>query len=324
MTTRHEPRGYGSLSPQPHRERAEIGSVTGESAVFACATSGVLRAGPSKKKGTRYTRPRQAPQPRTSRLEEILETVLRYRVLDRETLQLRHFTPGGRTSTQRALTQLWRSRYLDKLANRALNQRDVYFLSRRAPRGLEALEGLLGGELAPSRLKRPPAINHALAINNFRARIEVSAPEHGLQVDDWRDELDLASLASNGIVPDAFFQIRRRDSGAERRAGFFVEAELAPVSRRHWARRLSHYATFYYSRQYEAAFSLRSLRVLVITSGGGRQPLSIMEEAEQLQFTPVRVTTWEAVRNTSAQALLFAPIWRKPFEAEPGPLYADG
>ncbi|MGE3780258.1 MAG: replication-relaxation family protein [Pirellulaceae bacterium] len=250
-------------------------------------------------------------------------TVLRYRVVDRETLQQRHFTSGGRTSTQRALTELWRSRHLDKLAKRAVNERDVYFLSRRAPRGLEVLGTLLGEDVPPSRLKRPPAIDHALAVNNFRARVEVAAPEHGLQLVDWRDELDLAVLASRGIVPDAFFQIRRSAAGTERRAGFFVEAELAPVSRRHWARRLSHYATFYYSQQYEAAFSLRSLRVLVITSGAGRQPLSIMEEAEQMQFTPVRVTTWEAVQRTGSQGVLHAPIWRKPRETEPGPLYRD-
>ena len=62
---------------------------------------------------------------------------------------------------------------------------------------------------------------------------------------------------------------------------------------------------------------------IVITSGAGRQPLSIMEEAEQLQFTPVRVTTWEAVQDTGWQGVLHAPIWRKPHETEPGPLYGD-
>lgn len=281
--------------------------------------------GPSKKnsKRSRYERPRRAPAPRTKRLEDILLTAHRYRVVDREIVQLLHFTEGGHTSAQHVLTQCWWSGFLDKLRNRPRNARDVYFVSGRARHGPQLLDGLLGEEAVRRRLQRPPEIEHALAVNRFRARVELSCREHCLSVENWMDELDLAALAREGVVPDASFQLLRREDGHDRRAGFLLEAELAPVSRQHWHSRFAKYAHFYCSGQYEAVFGLRSFRVLVVTAARGRQPLSIVEEAERLNFTPLRLTTWEEVRAVRPQDVLTAPIWRKPFDNEQGSLYTS-
>ena len=131
-------------------------------------------------------------------------------------------------------------------------------------------------------------------------------------VDDWRDELDLAHLAGNGLVPDASFRVVRQEDGRDRSAGFLVEAELAPVSRSHWARRLQRYAEYYYSGSYEQTFGLRSLRLLIIVRGSGRQLRSILEEAERLRLTLTRATTWEQVAATGPESILFAPIWHQP------------
>jgi len=216
------------------------------------------------------------------------------------------------------MTAAWRSGFLDKLRDRPVNRPDVYFLSAGAPKGLALLEDILGDGATRNRLRRPPALEHALAVNEFRARLEYAAERSHLRVDAWKDELDLAELASEGIVPDASFQVVR-PQGA--RAGFLVESELSPVSRRHWRSRLKKYAEFYYGRRkYEAVFGLRSLRLLVVTDG---PRLSILEEAERLEFTPLRLTTWGQVREVAPGELLSAPIWRKPLEADLVALYGN-
>ena len=241
-----------------------------------------------------------------------------YRVVTMDTICARFFPDRARSFPQRLMTAAWRAGFLDKLRDRPVNRPDVYFLSPAAPRGLAVLEHFLGEEETRRRLKRPPALEHALAVNELRARLEYSAERSQLRVDAWKDELDLAELASEGIVPDASFQVVRPEGA---RAGFLVEAELSPVSRRHWRSRLKKYAEFYYARRkYEAVFGLRSLRLLVITDG---LRLSILEEAERLEFTPLRLTTWRQVRGAAPGELLSAPIWRKPLAADMVALYGN-
>ena len=100
-------------------------------------------------------------------------------------------------------------------------------------------------------------------------------------------------------------------------------SRAAPRPRADEARALRFDRTdFYYSHKYEAAFGLRSMRLLVITSGRGRQPRSLIEEAERLNITPVRVTTWEQAQEPLSAEILFAPIWTRPFDPEPRPIYA--
>jgi len=273
-------------------------------------------APPSRGRHARYDRPRPRHLPRSKYLQPIVMTTHSYRVVTVDTICARFFPGRARSFPQRLMTAAWRAGFLDKLRDRPVNRPDVYFLSASAPRGLALLQDVLGDDAAHGRFKRPPAIDHALALNDFRARLEHSAELSGLSVDAWKDELDLAELASEGLVPDASFQLTRPEGA---RAGFLVEAELTHVSRRHWRVRLGRYAQFYYARQkYEAFFGLRSLRLLVITDG---LRLSILEEAERLEFTPLRLTTWAQVREASPGELLFAPIWRKP--SAPGliPLY---
>lgn len=274
-------------------------------------------APPSRGRHGRYDRPRPRRLPRSRYLQSIILTTHSYRIVTVDTICARFFPGRARSFPQRLMTAAWRSGFLDKLRDRPINRPDVYFLSAAAPRGLALLDDVLGDERTRSRLRRPPAIDHALAVNDFRARLEYSAEPSGLRIDAWNDELDLAELASEGLVPDASFQIVRPEGG---RAGFLLEAELAPVSRRHWRSRLNRYAQFYYATQkYETFFGVRSLRLLVITDG---PRLSILEEAERLEFTPLRLTTWAQVREVAPGELPFAPIWRKPFELSPNPLYA--
>ena len=109
-------RGYGNHSSQPQPTDSIPSDVSRQTA--GCPSI--------EKRVSRYVRPSGVKGPGTRRLEAILQTVLAYRVVDREIVQRLHFTPAGRSAAQRVLTNLWRSRYLDKLDGRSVNERDVF------------------------------------------------------------------------------------------------------------------------------------------------------------------------------------------------------
>jgi hypothetical protein len=266
---------------------------------------------------SRYTRPSPVEPVRwTERRRQLLLLTLQYRVITREIAQLRLYTPGARSQVQRDLTHLWHSGILSKIPGRASTTCDVYELSRSSPRGLREAEAQAGRELVKQRLGRPPALEHALAVNEVRARLEASSLDHHFQLQRWLDELDLNHLAGHGITPDAFFEVVRRDEKERRRSAFFLETELATVSRPHWRRRLMAYRSFYYSGRYAEIFGgLRSLRLLVIVRGRGGQAERILTDAAEVDFTPLRLTTWPELRNIPPSGLLFAAVWRKPLES---------
>jgi len=256
---------------------------------------------------SRYRRRDGVRRPGTRKLKEILLTVHRYRVVDREIIQMLHFTPAGKSAAQRALTNLWWSKHLDKLPGRPINARDVYVLSSRAFRGLRVLEQLVGEEEARSRLQRLPAVEHALAVNLFRARVEVSARTHALSVVRWEDELDVAHLAKDHVVPDAFFVLGRTVDGKVRHAGFMLEMEIAPVGRGHWRKRLEAYADFYYSGMYEQAFGTRSFRLLVVVKEE-RQLKRILPDARRLELKVLRATS--SAKIAASGSSMTEPIWQ--------------
>jgi hypothetical protein len=273
----------------------------------------VIVDSPSKKM-SRYAKPSPVEAVRwTEHRRQLLLMTLQYRVINREIAQLRLYSPGARSQVQRDLTHLWRSGMLSKIPGRAPTECDVYELSRSSPRGLRQTKAMIGRDIVQRVLKRPPAVDHALAVNDLRARMEVSLSRHDFEVQRWLDEFDLNYLAAQGLTPDAFFEVARGDGGSRRRSAFFVEAELAVLSRPHWKRRLAAYHSFYYSGKYTETFDgLRSLRLLVVTNEGGRQAEVILSEAEAVSFTPLRLTTWQAFRLVPAGEVLTAPIWRKP------------
>jgi hypothetical protein len=279
--------------------------------------------GPSvRKKLSRYIRPSPLVKVRlTQRRQALLRTTLEYRIINREIAQLRHYTPGGRSVAQRDLTLAWQGGYLGKVAGRVPNACDIYVVSPSSPRGLAILQDLLGAEEVKRRLRRPAALDHALAVNGLRARVEISARDLGFDLPRWLDELDMEDLAKGGIVPDAFFEILRQDGDHARRSGFCVEVEVDSVSRSHWQRRLDAYANFYVSGQYERQFRLRSFRLLVVTQRSDRQIQRLLADAADLNFGGVRVASWEVVRETPPAELLLAPIWQKPLVEEPVSLF---
>lgn len=264
--------------------------------------------GPSKGTRTsRYRRRAGVKRPGTTRVDEILLTVHRYRMVDREIVQRLHFTPRGRSAAQRALTNLWWSGYLDKLPDRPINAPDVYVLSRKAARGLRVVEDIVGTEAAHSRLRRAATVEHSLAVNRISAQFEVAARQNDFIVETSQDELDLAHLAGEHIVPDAFFVLSRVVDGRRLLSGFFLEVELTPVSRQHWRARLEAYADFYYSGRYESVVGLPSLRLLFVAPERSQLRM-VAAEAAAARLTVLRMATAEAVRH--ATDVLYDELWR--------------
>ena len=269
-------------------------------------------AGPSRKM-SRYVRPSPPVTVRwTQHRRELLGMAVRYRLITREIAQLRLYTAGARSQVQRDLTHLWRSGIFSKVPSRSLNECDVYEVSRASPRGLREAEAVLGKDVVRERLKRPPALEHALAVNEFRARMEVSLGSNRFELVRWLDELELAYLNEEGLTPDGFFEAVREDESGPRRSAFFVEVEVASVSRMHWRKRLAAYHSFYYSGKYSEMFGgLRSLRLLTVT-GRNHQADALLEEAEAVGVTPLRLTTWDELRKVERSAVMTEEIWRRP------------
>jgi hypothetical protein len=272
----------------------------------------LVDADTSSRKMSRYTRPAHLEAVRwTEHRRRLLLTALEYRVITREMAQLRLYSTGARSQVQRDLTHLWRSGILSKVPNRAPNACDIYELSRSSPRGLRQAEAWLGQDAVRRRAKRPPAVDHALAVNDFRARIELSVRCSGFELETWLDEFDLNHLARHGVTPDGFFEVTRFDGDNRRRSAFFVEVEVAPVSRAHWRRRLAAYHTFYYSGAYAEEFDgRRSLRLLVVAGRDPGQLRKILEEASASDFSPIRLTSRDEMWDGNPQEVLSAPIWR--------------
>jgi hypothetical protein len=270
------------------------------------------------KKLSRYERPWPAPKVRwTAKRRELVRLTWEYRLMSREVAQRRLYGPGAKSQVQRDLTHLSWAGVLRKLPGRAPNACDIYEVSRIGLRRA----GLADGVAGLRRRQRPPSHDHALAVNGFRAQVEVAAARLSFGVARWLDELDLSWMAPAGIVPDAFFELVSESGGKVRRSGFFLEAELTPVGRGHWRRRLAAYIGFHASGRFQERFGMRALRLLCVVEGLGRQATAILEEAAALDLASVWVTTWQEVRTVPAGGLLFVPIWRRPVAPASAPLY---
>jgi len=219
---------------------------------------------------------------------------------------------------QRRLSLLFGNRYLDKLPRRGATLPDVYCLSRRCTNGVRLLRasGLEVVKLRPPSLVRMP---HVLDVVSCRVQITRACAEQGMQLISWLDERDLVQrVASDGLLPDAFFRLcRTTASGEEKRSSFFLEVERSDKAEKTLSRKFRRYGDFYYDGAFERRFGARSLRVLVlIGSDYGMVPenrvakLAALAERERVTF--LRFAPLASFLAAPAKEVLQAPIWRRP------------
>ena len=264
---------------------------------------------------------RMSPRSRdvlTERDVAIVRWVYEARLATREQIRQMFFTRGGRSLCQDRLTALYRRRYLDRLPNRPVNEPAVYYLSRRARRGLELLRASRStSAIQPFRVATA-RVRHILDITSVRTVFTQAAREAGAQFRFWLNEEQLVERTGGfGIIPDSYLQFSRATTEGLKRAAFFIEVERSAKSRASLEERFRRYADFYYGGAYERLFGTRALRLLfIVGSDYNLNPIRhialCIQLCERVGLTLARFVPQERFLAVASPALLQAAIWRQP------------
>lgn len=282
-----------------------------------------LRTQPQRTASDRYDRPLNL----TERDMAIVDLVLRLRALTADQLQVAFFSDGAASRCQRRLTLLRRAGYLDVLAGRLVNQPAVYLLSRKSIAGNRLMRATWGEACFRRFMTNLGPIAHLLAINDLRVRLERACNELGWTLAIWERAEELANrFSSSRLIPDGYFRLQRGVEGQVRSSGFFIELERAEKSSRVVAAKLANYAKLYYSGEYERLYGTRALRILFVfaptdPSAAKRKVIATAAEAERLRITIVRCAAMRDITSIPPSGLLTAPVWWRPGQLEPSPLF---
>jgi hypothetical protein len=263
----------------------------------------------------------------TERDVEVVQWVYRMRMATRAQLQRLLFSAGGRSRCQDRLTKLYRNRYLDKLPDQPLNAPDVYYLSRRATRGLRLLRALAPDvPVVPHQIARS-TVEHTLAIGSCRIALTQACQAQGYHLGSWQDAAVLAPrLEAAGLIPDAYFQIARLTAEGVKTASFWLEVERSGKTERALTEKIRRLGEFYYSGAYEREFGLRALRVLWLVSDDyGIKPQTqiarMVRLCRQQEVSFFRLAPLAQVLTVASSELLTAPYWAHPTESQPVALF---
>jgi hypothetical protein len=208
----------------------------------------------------------------------------------------------------------------------------VYFLGQG---GVDIAAAKLGVELADIDWK--PSYNnvkwlfldHLLATNDIRVRLEYGAPRRGLTLSEWHDDKTLSrQLISDKIVvtgpkgerqtvtvgPDGYLALIAPDGATQHRA--FVEADRGTVPLSRWGQKVGAYLAYFRSNSFRDRYHARKpFRVLTVTTSSERlaHMKAITEEAGGKSW--FWFTTYAAI--TDPDNLLFAPVWHMAGADEP-------
>jgi len=166
-------------------------------------------------------------------------------------------------------------------------------------------------------------VDHVIAINDARCRLIAASSAHGLEVEEWRDQAELAWMAQTvGAVPDGYFVLRRRSAAGSVVAAFFLEVERSPRSARTMAEKYRRLLAFHASGLYEERFRKRSLRMLVVTAAmsedvEARWATRLCATAERIGLGFGLFASFRQLMHQPGDRLLEAPIWLRSVGADP-------
>lgn len=208
----------------------------------------------------------------------------------------------------------------------------VYFPS---PAGLALSAALLGQEA--SEIDWKPSYNnvkwlfldHLLATNDIRIRLEYSAPRSGLAISAWDDDKTLGRQLIHDRVPplhpadgrqtvsvgpDGYVALTAPDGRTQHRA--FIEADRGTVPLPRWKDKVLAYLAYFRSSAFaERYHALKPFRVLTVTTSQTRlahMKLLSEEAGGQPWFW---FATYEALADPDQ--ILFAPVWHMAGAASP-------
>lgn len=228
--------------------------------------------------------------------------------------------------------QKYVKRYDQPVSRREGSRPYVYFLEEGGAQLLSALQAVPPGELTWRRAHNKvewPFLDHLLATNDLRVRLERAAPTYGFTVAAWVDDASLASAAlqdqfdlttSTGLTrrvaisPDGYFALTSAGSPKVYRA--FVEADRGTESLTTWADKVAKYLGYFASDAFRKRYRARKpFRVLTVTTSDERLAnlKRVTEEAGGKNW--FWFTTVEAIGEP--RTALFHPVWHMAGTEEP-------
>ena len=261
------------------------------------------------------------PMVLTERDRAIVATVNAYKALLGKQLERRFFS--SRSTAQYRLQRLYQHEFLDRhfmpvVTTAPAASPMIYTLGKR---GAYLLTRELG--YAPAQLRRfPKAIKwqfmeHLLAINEVRAAISLACRDHGFTLEEWLDEPVFrgapeyvqvtdgkGKTSDKPVFPDGYFRIKTPQGTAH----CFLEVDRATEQQSKFRPQVEVYEAYVASGQYQARFSPKSMRVLIVTTTTERM-LNLKKTVEaaggdaKYWFTTLAQVTEATV--------LTAPIWER-------------
>lgn len=235
----------------------------------------------------------------------------------REQLQQLFFSEKNRSRAQTRLGLLRGHGYLEQLPGRWPNEPAVFVVSGRAARGLRLVQSLDDAKRRPWPVSSA-RLRHSVAIADCRVRFTLACRQPGHDMVRWLAEEELRPItAALGIVPDAYLQVERTTPQGPRRSGMFLECEISEKSEKALRQKLLNLGMYYYSGEFERAFSSKALRVLVLVkpeagTSGRRLVSRITRLGAALGVTLLRIAELETFLQLKPEETFYEPIWSQP------------
>lgn len=280
--------------------------------------------------GPRRPRPLRSAMRLTERDRHINDLVLHARALTDDQVRVALFPPGAASRCQLRLTLLYRNHFLDRLPRKSVNEPAVYLLTRRSVNGNRLMRERWGEQEFRRHMTRLGSVGHLLAVNDIRVRVERACRDLGWELVEWRPPEELAPITrAEGVIPDAYFRVRRTVDGEPKTASFLLELERAAKRSVVLADKLKRYHDLYRYGRYEQLFGIRAMRLLVVFaaeagSGPDRRIATGLDLARRADATFARFAELGHIKGARATDCLTAPLWRSPRHQGPVPLFDQG
>jgi hypothetical protein len=257
----------------------------------------------------RVTEDARPPMVLTDRDREIVATVNAYQALLGKQLERLFFT--SRSTAQYRLQRLYQHEFLDRhfmtvVSTAPAASPMIYTLGKR---GAYLLTQEMGFE--PTQLRRFPKVikwqfmEHLLAINEVRVAISLACQAKGFTLEEYVQVTDgKGKMSEKPVFPDGYFRIKTPRGTAH----CFLEVDRATEQQSKFRPQVEVYEAYVASGQYQARFSPKSMRVLIVTTTSERlqnlkKTVASAGGNEKYWFTTFGQVTEETV--------LTAPIWER-------------
>jgi hypothetical protein len=258
----------------------------------------------------------------TERDIDIIQAVNDHRALLGSHIEALFF--GSQSTAQYRLVRLFHHEYLDRhfmtvVSGGPASSPVVYTVGTRGEQVLVEHRGYDHNEL-----RRPKGgtlawqfLEHLLKINDFRVAVALATRELGWEVETWEDELFFRANPDYVLVedkrgkthkkpvyPDGYFRL----VVPQGRAHFFLEVDRGKEPHNKFQPQVEVYQAYTSSGQYQARYSKRSLRILVVTTSWRR-----VENLKKTTFQAGgdRKYWFTTFDHVSLETILTEPVWQR-------------